>query len=74
MKCHFLIDAVFATLFFVTANGQSVTDKNVSIFNKDSLGKEISILASDDFQGRKHFTIGERESIDYLKNKFQSMG
>lgn len=43
-------------------------------FSKDSLAKDISILASDAFQGRKPFTTGETKTIDYLKKRFQELG
>ena len=43
-------------------------------FSADSLGKNISILASDEFQGRKPFTEGETKTINFLQNKFAAMG
>ena len=36
--------------------------------------KHLSTLASDDFQGRKPFTIGETKSINYLKDEFSKLG
>jgi hypothetical protein len=43
-------------------------------FNADSLGKNISILASDAFQGRKPFTEGETKTVDFLQKAFGSVG
>jgi len=42
----------------------------------DSAGiaRHISVLASDDFMGRKPFTPGETKTIEYLRDQFQSMG
>ena len=42
--------------------------------NKDSLAKHIMILASDSFQGRKPFTIGETRSVDYIQNVYKYLG
>ncbi|MCG2613044.1 M28 family metallopeptidase [Terrimonas sp. NA20] len=43
-------------------------------FNVDSLKKDISILASDEFQGRKPFSAGETKTIDFLKTQFAAAG
>jgi Zn-dependent M28 family amino/carboxypeptidase len=45
-----------------------------STFNRDSLVQHIIVLASDSFQGRKPFTLGETRTLDYLQNKFRSLG
>ncbi|TKK71911.1 M20/M25/M40 family metallo-hydrolase [Ilyomonas limi] len=71
MKHSFLITAL--ALFFLSLTANSQTNNN-TIFNQDSLRKEISVLAADSFLGRKPFTAGETKTIDYLKNKFQSIG
>ena len=74
MKHNFLITFIAFTLFSLTANSQTGSVTDTTAINKDSLGKEISVLASDEFQGRKPFTIGETKTINYLKNEFQSLG
>lgn len=43
-------------------------------FNRNSLARHIMILASDSFQGRKPFTLGETRTVDYLQNQFRSLG
>ena len=45
-----------------------------STFSKDSLLNYIKVLASDSFQGRKPFSPGETKTIDYLREKFTSLG
>ena|SRR5579864_5181946 len=45
-----------------------------SYFNRDSLARHIIILASDSFQGRKPFTLGETRTVDYLQNQFRTLG
>lgn len=74
MKHHFLITFFACTLFTITTYSQTNGISNATVINKDSLGKEISVLASDAFQGRKPFTAGETKTINYLKNEFQSIG
>jgi len=46
----------------------------LSSFNKDSLKQHIKVLASDEFMGRKPFSIGETKSVAYIKNTFEKMG
>ena len=55
---------------------QSVHDhaQSGSLFNRDSLVQHIIVLASDSFQGRKPFTLGETRTVDYLQNQFRSLG
>ena len=36
--------------------------------------QHIIVLASDSFQGRKPFTLGETRTVDYLQNQFRSLG
>ncbi len=40
----------------------------------DKLQKRISILASDEFQGRAPATLGEEKTINYLANEFKEIG
>ncbi len=42
--------------------------------NDTSLAKHISILASDEFEGRKPFTNGETKTVEYLRAAFEEMG
>ena len=74
MKYYFIIALLSLTLFSLTANSQTNDFTDTAVITKDSLGKEISVLASDAFQGRKPFTAGETKTINYLKNEFQSIG
>ncbi|HZZ75173.1 MAG TPA: M28 family metallopeptidase [Puia sp.] len=55
---------------------QAVKDRTLSgsYFNRDSLARHIIILASDSFQGRKPFTLGETRTVDYLQNQFRTLG
>ena len=46
----------------------------ISALNADSLEKNIAVLSSDDFAGRKPFTEGETKTINYLKQQFIAAG
>lgn len=76
-------------LFFLTAAGfcftackqkeNSGTTVNadsaaIKMINDSSYIKHMGVLASDEFQGRKPFTIGETKSINYLKEQFTALG
>ena len=39
-----------------------------------SLARHMEALASDDFQGRKPFTVGEVKTVDYLETQFKLLG
>jgi len=43
-------------------------------FIKDSLIADIRTLASDSFQGRRPFTVGEKMTIDYLVRSYTALG
>ncbi|RYU78609.1 M28 family metallopeptidase [Hymenobacter persicinus] len=38
------------------------------------IGAHIKVLASDEFQGRKPFTVGEQKATDYLAAEFKKLG
>lgn len=46
----------------------------IKSINEQSFAKHIRILASDEFKGRKPFTIGETKTINYLKTEFEKLG
>lgn len=51
-------------------------DDSTAIKAIDSAGlvRDISVLASDEFQGRKPFTIGEEKTLAYLEKRFKEIG
>jgi len=56
------------------ASSTTNTDEGLSVLNKDSLAAHIQVLASDSFQGRRPFTIGETRTVDYLSKSFAALG
>ncbi len=72
---------VFAGICFTSCkqNGNSNSTAQadslaIKAINDSSFAQHIEVLASDDFQGRKPFTIGETKSINYLKEEFNKLG
>ena len=57
-------------------SNDQVIDENdgISFFNTDSIKKNVSVLASDSFMGRKPFTAGETRTIDFLQQQFRAIG
>jgi Zn-dependent M28 family amino/carboxypeptidase len=49
-------------------------EDGLAAFSADSLKQHISVLASDDFMGRKPFTAGETKTIAYLQQQFAAAG
>jgi Zn-dependent M28 family amino/carboxypeptidase len=49
-------------------------EDGLASFNTGSLKKDIAMLASDSFTGRKPFKEGEAKTIDYLEKQFASIG
>jgi Zn-dependent M28 family amino/carboxypeptidase len=70
----------FCCLLLVLVAAQSCKEnsgetQNTGVtFSRDSLAHDIMVLASDSFQGRRPFTIGETRTLDYLQSRFRSMG
>lgn len=56
------------------SNQSSSPDDGIASFNADSLKKDIAVLASDSFMGRKPFTKGETLTIDYLQKQYAAIG
>lgn len=45
-----------------------------SAINGKVFDKHIKVLASDEFEGRKPFSLGETKTINYLKTEFEKLG
>jgi len=72
-----LLKIIAIVLFILTisscSNQNQVLEAENSINSKD-LEKHIITLSSDEFQGRKPFTIGEEKATHYIANSFKEMG
>ncbi len=76
MRRFLLYFKCIVVLAFLASCSQPATENktNSSIFNRDSLASHIIMLASDSFQGRKPFSLGETRTLAYMENQFRAVG
>jgi len=55
-------------------SGTAALENGFAGFSADTLARDIQILSSDSFLGRKPFTEGEVKTIGFLQNRFQEVG
>lgn len=69
-------NVIFLIAIGLLASCSSTPDGREAAQSIDSAGiaQHVAILSSDDFQGRKPFTDGEKKTIEYLRNQLTSMG
>jgi Zn-dependent M28 family amino/carboxypeptidase len=71
------IFSLLGFVFFISACNQNTKTIEVTTdttFNADSMKKDISVLASDSFMGRKPFTRGETKTLAFLQKRFKEIG
>lgn len=61
-------------LFGCGNNSDESFNKAINSITADDLDKHLSVLASDEFQGRQPSTIGEEKTINCLKEEFEKLG
>ncbi|HVZ26418.1 MAG TPA: M28 family metallopeptidase [Sediminibacterium sp.] len=63
-------------LLLAACQNNNTIDRNdgLAAFSADSMRTHIAMLASDSFQGRMPFTIGETRTVDYLQHEFRIAG
>src|SRR5450432_2847911 len=65
-----------AIILFAACNSNKSSPASaaeVSLFSKDTLAMHIKMLASDSFEGRRPFTIGETRTVDYIQSIFAGL-
>ena len=67
------IFVLLLTVFIGCKNENNALDAENTI-NLTDYEKHLKTLASDEFQGRKPFTIGEEKSVNYIADEFKKMG
>lgn len=62
-------------LLFTTCRDKAgyVAEDGLDVFSVENLENHIAILASDEFEGRKPFTAGEKKTLEYLEKQFAIM-
>ncbi|WP_089780364.1 M28 family metallopeptidase [Chitinophaga sp. YR573] len=76
MKSLYLVMCLAALAACNGTGGNDANNDSTAIKAIDSAGfvKDIGKLASDEFQGRKPFTIGEEKAINYMEQRFKEIG
>jgi Zn-dependent M28 family amino/carboxypeptidase len=65
---------LFGSMGCFQRSSSNLQNIGLDSLSKDSMVRYIVTLSSDDFQGRKPFTVGELRTITYLRNKYKSLG
>jgi Zn-dependent M28 family amino/carboxypeptidase len=73
LKRIFFLPSAIALFFSCTTSKMNERD-DVSTLTVDGIEDRVKILSSDEFQGRKPFTEGEKRTIDYLQKEFKAIG
>jgi Zn-dependent M28 family amino/carboxypeptidase len=63
-----------AVILLSCSKDHYVQEDAVNTITRQSLENHIRVLASDEFQGRKPFTEGERNTLQYLEEQFKELG
>lgn len=74
MKKILFSTTLILLIVLVACKQNNDASDGLASFNKDSLKQHIKVLASDEFMGRKPFSIGETKAVEYIKNTFEKMG
>lgn len=74
MKKNWIIGLSLCSFFFVGCNTTVETEEESIVIDTLSIDRHLSVLASDDFMGRKPFTEGEEKTIHYLESELKRMG
>lgn len=74
-KIFFYLSFFFLSSIIISCKQRNdLSNEGLSSFSKDSMLLHIKVLASDSFQGRKPFSLGEVKAVDYMKNQFMQIG
>jgi Zn-dependent M28 family amino/carboxypeptidase len=72
MKNTFLV--LFGLILLSGCKTKNDISTALSSINEEGMKKNISVLASDDFEGRAPSTKGEEKTINYLAEQFKNLG
>ena len=70
------ISLLIAALILVTCSSRDsyVHEDGLENFTLAGLEEHVKVLASDEYQGRRPFTEGEKKTLEYLESQFREMG
>lgn len=70
----FLVPVFVVSVLTGCNDGNNNLSSALNNITADGLKKQLSVIASDDFQGRGPSTIGEQKTIAYLADQFKKEG
>ena len=71
------IRCLFIVIFFsasCVSTSEVEESAGLSAITLQGMEEHVRILASDEFQGRKPFTEGEKKTLEYLEKEFKAVG
>ena len=74
MLVRLLLLCFLPAVFSCSTNSESGNTADTAQITLQGLEQHIKVLASDEFQGRKPFTEGEKKTIAYLEDQFRKIG
>jgi Zn-dependent M28 family amino/carboxypeptidase len=72
LRIHYIL--LLAALISCGQKDQFVPEDGLNSFSQSGFEEHVIRLASDEFQGRKPFTPGEKKTIAYLEEQFKNIG
>ncbi len=71
---NFLMVIAISSMVMCSAPDRYDQEDGLSSFTVAGLENHIRTLSSDEFQGRRPFTEGEKKTLDYLQQEFKDLG
>ncbi len=71
MKKHLLISLILSVVIFSSCSDYKQAESTI---NEEDMTKIVKEFSSDEFQGRKPFTIGEEKTVEYLEREYKRIG
>jgi len=68
------INPLLPFLLLMACQPQKQDTSASSVIDTVSIAADIKTLASDEFLGRKPFTLGEQKTLEFLENKYKEIG
>ncbi|NIM36570.1 MAG: M28 family peptidase [Hydrotalea flava] len=74
MKKMLLFVALFATWQLQAQTGEDAAQKFAQLINPTALKEKLTILASDEMEGRETATPGQKKAAAYIESEFKKFG
>lgn len=69
-----IVFTCLALIITSCSRDEYVHEDGLDAITLEGLERHVRVLASDEFQGRKPFTEGERRTVEYLESQFREIG